>query len=57
MPAILTQMRRDPFGPRIFAECGGGNGVRLIGSSRLAERRNVVDVYVQALVSCWHDHS
>jgi hypothetical protein len=57
MPAILTQMRRDPFGPRILAECGGGNGVRLIGSSRLAERRNVVDVYVQALVSCWHDHS
>ncbi len=57
MPAILTQVRGDPFGARIFAECGGGNGVRLIGPSRLAERRDVVDVYVQALVSCWHVHS
>ena len=57
MPAVLTQMRGDPFSTRVLAECSGCNGVRLIGSSRLAERRHVVDVYVQALVSCWHVHS
>jgi len=57
MPAVFTQMRGDPFGARIFAERGGGNGVRLVRSSRLAERRDVIDVYVEALVSCWHVHT
>jgi hypothetical protein len=46
VPAIFTQMRGDSLGARIFTECGGSDGIRLVGSPRLAERRNMVDVYV-----------
>ncbi len=52
--AVLAQMRGDPLGARVFTERGGGNGIRLVGAPRLAQRGDMVDVYVEALVSCWH---
>jgi len=57
MPAIFAQMCGDPIRACIFAERGGGHGVRLVGSPRLAQRRDMIDVYVEALVSCWHVHA
>jgi hypothetical protein len=39
-------MRGDPLGTGILAERGRGNGIRLVGASRLAKRRDMVDVYI-----------
>ena len=50
-------MSGDPFGARILAERGRGDGIRFVGAARLAKRRDMIDVYVQTLVSCWHGHA
>ena len=55
--AVLAQMCGNSLGARVFTERGGGDGIRLVGSSRLAQRGDMVDVYVEALVSCWHVHA
>lgn len=57
MPSIFAEVRGDPLGARIFAERGRDDGVRLVGAARLAKRRDMIDVYIETLVSCWHGHA
>ena len=57
MAAVLAQVRGDPLGAGVLAERGGGDGIRLVRPARLAKRRDMVDVYIEALVSCWHGHA
>jgi len=47
---ILAQMRGDAVGAGVLAFGRRENGIRLDGATRLAKRRNVVDVNVKSLV-------
>jgi hypothetical protein len=50
MSAIFAQVRCDAVCARVFAFDSCEDGVRFDGSSRLAKRRDVVDVNVKSLV-------
>ena len=50
-------MSRYPLGPRILTEEGRRDGIGFVGAPRLAQRRDMVDVYIKTLVSCWHCHT
>jgi hypothetical protein len=54
VPAILAQVRGDSVSARVEADSRGFSRTRLDASARLSHRRDMIDVYIKALMSCWH---
>lgn len=52
--AVFPEVGGDPVHANFLADKGGFDRVGLISTSRLPERRNVVDVHIKALVACSH---
>lgn len=52
--AVFPEVGGDPVHADFLADQGGLNRVGLVSTSRLPERRDVVDVHIKALVACSH---
>ncbi len=52
--AVFPEVCGDPVHADFLADKGGFDGVGLVSTSRLPERRDVVDVHIKALVACSH---
>jgi hypothetical protein len=48
VPAVFAEVRGDAVGAGAYAEFGGGDRIRLVGPARLTERRDVIDVDIEA---------
>jgi hypothetical protein len=54
VPSILTEVRGDAVGAGVLARAGGEHGIGLAAATRLADRRDVIDVDVETLMGCSH---
>ena len=52
--AVFPEVGGDPVHADFLADQGGLDRVRLVSTSRLPERRDMVDVHIKALVACSH---
>lgn len=52
--SILAQVRGDSVRTRALAVLCRGDRIRLVGASRLTQRRDMIDVDVQSLMGCSH---
>ncbi len=53
---VLAQMRGDPIGACELTHRGSFDYAWLGPATRLSQRRDMIDVYVQSKMSCWHLH-
>ena len=49
VPAVLAQVRGDAVGAGVLADRRTRNGVGMLAAARLSQRRDVIDVDVEAL--------
>lgn len=57
VPAVLAQVRGDAISSGFQARSRGGDRIRLAPAASLTQRRDVIDVDVEALMSCSHYRS
>jgi hypothetical protein len=53
VPTVLAEMGRDAVGASALTDSGRFDGVRLGAAARLSDRRDVIDVDIEALIAKW----